>query len=146
MSGSSLVLKPSKWRCRALLLAAALLALLFLLLPLTAERYLPAWLVLTAWFYLLWQLAQQPLTATMLQLNTKGELRWFAANLPAGQLQPDCLLSRYALQLSWRDQDGKSWRRWLFADQLSDADYRALARQIRMLQWQQPTSASSDWR
>lgn len=144
MSGSSLALKPSHWRRRALLSAAVLLTLLFLVLPLTAERYLLAWLVLTAWFYLLWQLALQPLAATMLQLSTDGELRWFAASLPSGQLQSDCLLSRYAVQLSWRDNDGKIWRRWLFADQFSESDYRALARQIRMLQWQRKPTRS-DW-
>lgn len=71
-----------------------------------------------------------------LSLQADGRLRWWQSEQPAGQLIAGCLVSEFALLLRWRSDNNKRHLQWLLADQLSVADYRALARQLNQFNWQ----------
>ncbi len=79
---------------------------------------------------------QQGPAGNGLTLLADGQLRWWQSALPAGQLENGSLISEYGLLLRWRCQDNKHYQQWLLADQLSTADYRALARQLNQFNWQ----------
>lgn len=81
-------------------------------------------------------LYRQTPVARGLSLQADGQLRWWQSDQPGGQLMAGCLISEYALLLSWQSVNKQQHWQWLFADQLSAADYRALARQLNQFNWQ----------
>lgn len=76
-----------------------------------------------------------------LLIGEQGELRWLQSDSVAGQLQVTSLVTEWVICLRWRTAPdrscpgGKQQERWLFADQCSDDDFRALARSIRQRRW-----------
>ncbi len=118
-----------------LLVAGLWAAVVFLLLPLAGNSYWPAALLLTLWFYLIIRAWQHPFSRAILHIDSAGAVRWQHASLPSGQLSHRGLINTLLLQLHWYDEKGRNHRLWLFSDQLSKADYRALARQLQIQRW-----------
>ncbi len=136
MSGCNVVIKFSRWRQLGLLALASVLFLIFCLQP-----FQPLLLALAApmlcWLY--WYgltRYQRGLVATGLSVQADGQLRWLHSEQPGGQLLTGSLVSQFALLLRWQDQDNRQYQQWLLADQLTEADYRALARLLNQLNWQ----------
>lgn len=108
----------------------------FLLLPLHGYAYATAWLLLTiglSYIFRLYNAEHQPVTIC---LDASGGLTWQGDASTSGRLSTATLLSVGWLQLVWVDNLGKQHGYWLFRDQVSDHDYRALARVLQLLRWQ----------
>lgn len=140
MFESSVAIWPSRWR-QYLLIAPLLLAVsLALLLP-SSGLWLWSYLVLLALFACFWwqQWSELQISQSLL-IGEQGELRWLQGDTPAGQLQADSLVLEWAIRLHWRTAPSRVYprghmqQRWLFADQCSDDDFRAIARSIRQRQ------------
>lgn len=136
----SLALSPSRWRRYLLLLPLLLAVYPALLLP-SSGLWLWGYLLLLLIFALhWWQQWQLRHTHESLLIGEQGELRWLQSKAPAGQLQADSLVLEWAIRLHWRTSAsrrfprGQLLQRWIFADQCSDDDFRALARSIRQHQ------------
>ena len=140
MSGSSFYIRPSRYRRIALLAVSLLGSAIVLTLPLQGIWYLPAALLLLAFFYLLLQYWAAPGVSGIMHLSQEGALHWQQSANPAGQLTADCLLNPWYVQLHWQDEVGQLQRCFLFADQLSASDYRALARLIQLQRWRHVTA------
>lgn len=130
MSEFSLAVKPSSLR-RYLLLALLLASILVFAatpLPLSWRLILlPLWAVFFWYWLRLWQ---QPVIASVLFIDD-NKLHWLDSNLPAGMLCRGGVVGQYASLLCWDDGlSGKKQSVWLFYDQFSEGDYRALARCI----------------
>ncbi|MDX1536697.1 protein YgfX [Arsukibacterium sp.] len=126
----------STWRRYGLLLLALMLFILIVAQPL---QPLTLWLATPFILALYWygvRLYRQGAVARGLSLQADGRLRWWQSEQPAGQLIAGCLVSEFALLLRWRSDNNKRHLQWLLADQLSVADYRALARQLNQFNWQ----------
>lgn len=126
-----------------------------LLLPLMllfASPLTGRWLILLApclllfywgWCTLLQQL-KLPATAslywqmsTQFPLGQRYQLQWFTPKNMAGELIAGGLISTTMLRLDWRCQQSQQrCRRWVFADQCTPEQYRALARAIAQCNWQ----------
>ncbi len=92
--------------------------------------------LLCLWFYTRWYqvfvASQQPQQLT-LQQNT---LHWFAPPDGSSTLCRGGLVSQHALKLCWLSANGQQRRqRWVFADQCSDTEFRALARAVNQCNW-----------
>lgn len=107
----------------------------FLLLPLYGVWYLLAVVLLACLLYILLQAWLKPLKHAVLFLAADGTLHWQHTVLPAGQLHHDSVVSSWLIKLCWFDAYSHQHKILLFADQLSDVDYRALARQIQLQRW-----------
>jgi hypothetical protein len=90
--------------------------------------------------YWLLQRWQQPLLASQLSLSEQGELRWLGDSLPAGQLLPQSLVCDWGIWLYWLDNQQQTRHCWLYQDNFSNADFRALARHCQLVRWQQRAS------
>ena len=141
MFAYSLAIQPSRWR-RYLLFTPLLLALSVALLLPSAGIWLWSYLLLLSLFaYYWWQHWSDRQTPVTLLLGEQGELRWLQCDTAAGQLQADSLVLEWAIRLQWRTEPsrlcphGQLQQRWIFADQCSDDDFRALARSIRQRRW-----------
>ena len=88
-------------------------------------------------FYWHWYSAlQRYQPALLLSLNDSGELYWSGNALPAGRLCQGGLVSQWLLRLSWQSSDGsQQFNKWIFADQCSGGQYRALARALNQRNW-----------
>ncbi len=86
--------------------------------------------------YLLLQQWQQPLTTRMLSLAHSGELYWLGSQLPQGMLLPQSLVCSWGIWLYWQDAQHNIHQRWLYQDNFSNADFRALARHCQLIRWQ----------
>ncbi|MDP5205615.1 hypothetical protein ORI99_00950 [Alishewanella sp. SMS9] len=135
MSGYSFYLRTSRYRRIALLAISLLGGAIVLTLPLQGIWYLPAALLLLAFFYLMLQYWAAPGVSGILHIEQDGALHWQQSALPAGQLAANCLLNPWCVQLFWYDEMGQQQRCYLFADQLSASDYRALARRVQLQRW-----------
>ncbi|GGW65217.1 hypothetical protein GCM10008111_21590 [Alishewanella tabrizica] len=135
MLESSIALTSSRYRQYALLLAMLWGALVFLLLPLSGYRYAVAAVILSMWFYMLLRAWYMPFEYRVLHITAEGGVHWQPANQDAGQLSPRSLVTQWFIQLCWQDQQQKNHIKWIFSDQLSAADYRALARHIQLQRW-----------
>lgn len=135
MSACSIAITASRYRQYALLAAGLWLSVIFLLLPLSGQGYLWGLLFLTLWFYLLLAAWQQPFRSAVLCLDEQGALQWQQVSLPAGQLCQRSLITHVLLLLEWHDEQGQRYRFWLFKDQVTAQDYRALARQLQLQRW-----------
>ena len=111
---------------------------------------MPWWALLLATALLLacysfgYRAFQQLQQGVRLTLNPDGSVYWFDAAAAGGntaapaQLCHGGLVSQWALRLNWQTGKGKrAYQRWIFADQCSSAEFRALARAINQQNWQQ---------
>ena len=87
---------------------------------------------------------RQPQAATGLSLQPDGQLRWWLSKLPGGQLREGCLVSEFGVLVRWQSEHRQLHQQWLLADQLSAADYRALARQLNQFNWQRAAIKQAD--
>ena len=137
MSAFNVVLTPSRYARLGLLLLALLPVLVLATHPLEGGwRY--ALLMLSFGYY--WQCYSQFSQleqSTIFTLTAQGRLQSANASLPSGQLIAGGLVSQYVLKLCWRCDDGDVvHQRWIFADQCTDTEYRALARLVNQTHWQ----------
>lgn len=139
MSACSVAITPSRYRQYALLAAGLWLCITFLLLPLSGQGYFWALLFLTLWLYLLLAAWQQPFRSAVLCLDEQGALQWQHLSFAAGQLSPRSLITNLMLVIEWHDRQGQHYRFWLFNDQVTAQDYRALARQLQLQRWRSST-------
>ena len=144
MSGFNISLTPSRWASRALLLTALWPPLLLALTPMPWWALLLATPLLLACYSFGYRAFQQLQQAVSLALNRDGSVYWFdaaeaGANTAApAQLCRGGLVSQWALRLNWQiGKDKRTYQRWIFADQCSSAEFRALARAINQQNWQQ---------
>lgn len=136
VSAFSLTLRPSRWRTvpYALSLLAVVLACLVLPLPgwqLLLISPLPVFVLyrqVRAW--------QQPLPIRMLTIQQDGLIRFLHDVKPAGQLLPQSLVCGWGFWLYWQDDEQKVHQLWLYRDNFSEADGRALARACTERRWQ----------
>ncbi|WP_097111532.1 protein YgfX [Arsukibacterium tuosuense] len=136
MSGCNVAIIRSRWRQYGLLALALILFMLFAFQPLPPVSL---WLAAPLLFLLYWygvSLYRQGPVAAGLSLQANGQLRWWQSDYPAGQLIAGCLVSEFALLLRWQSDNNQPHLQWLLADQLTVADYRALARQLNQFNWQ----------
>lgn len=135
VSEYSLTVHPSRHRRYAIIAMAVASCLFFLLLPLYGVWYLLALVLLSYLLYILLHAWLKPFKYTVLYLAADGTLYWQHTSLPTGQLHHHSVVSNWLIQLCWLDAESKQHKILLFADQLKDADYRALARQIQLQRW-----------
>lgn len=136
MSGSSLALKRSNYKRGLLLLAGLSVLLVYSQLPVKGIGFWLSMPLLVLTYYLLIKRWQQPLRAQALLLQDNGQLRWLQSAFASGQLCSPCLISQYAIVLSWHTENQQRQQYWLCRDELSEQDYRALARQLQCWRWQ----------
>jgi len=110
-------------------------ASVFLLLPLSGSRYAIAAVILSLWFYIFLHAWRAPYHSMILYISAEGSVHWQPAYRAAGQLSSRSLVTQWLIQLCWQDQHQKKHVVWIFSDQLSSADYRALARHIQLQRW-----------
>ncbi|GHG65223.1 hypothetical protein GCM10010919_12410 [Alishewanella longhuensis] len=110
-----------------------------MLLPLSGSGYLLAGVLLTLWFYALMCTWPQPFRATVLHIDQHGALYWQQQVLASGQLSQRSLITNWLLLLDWQDSQGQMHQLCLFRDQLTEQDYRALARQLQLQRWRGPS-------
>jgi hypothetical protein len=103
------------------------LMILFLTAPLLCWLY---WYGVT--------LYQQGTLAKGLSVQSDGQLQWWQSKQPGGKLTSGCLVSEFIVLLRWQSTDQRQHQQWLLADQFINADFRALARLLNQLHWQQP--------
>jgi hypothetical protein len=134
---SSLALRPSRWRHLAYSGGLLLIFASVLVLPVTGWWLWLSSVPMLAACYLLLQQWQQTLTITMLSIANTGELRWLGDPLPPGILLPQSLICSWGIWLYWQDAQHNIHQRWLYQDNFSIADFRALARHCQLIRWQQ---------
>lgn len=118
------------------------ISVIYLFLPLHGYSYWAAAVLLTAGFWLLLKSWSEPFEMAVLHLDTLGNLHWQYVDLAAGTLDHRSLIQALLIVLVWQDLEGNKHRLWVFADQLSDAHYRALARHIQLQRWRGTASAA----
>jgi hypothetical protein len=133
---------PSRLRLMLYLAQSCFILLLFLLQPFQPLWWLLFWPWLFVCFYQLLRQWQQQLPV-LLFLSEKGELRWWQEQKPAGQLLANCLVSQWGIWLRWLDTEQKPQQLWLYRDNLSEADFRSLARVCQTVKWQQQTDSAA---
>ncbi len=129
---------------RIVYLAQSLFILLiFLLQPFYALWWLVLWPWLFFCFYQLLQQWQQPVKARLLFLSEKGELKWWQDELPAGQLLASSLVSQFGIWMRWQDTEQRPQQLWLYRDNLSEEDFRSLARVCQTVKWPQQAGSAN---
>lgn len=136
MSAYNIVIRPSRYAKAALILLAFMPALVLAFSPLT-EFWLYIVAVASFTYYWQWFAQFQRLTVTAtLALNLDGGLQWFGKIAGSGNLSAGGLICPYALKLCWLDNlHHRLHQRWVFVDQCSDEQFRALARAINQCNW-----------
>lgn len=117
--------------------------LIFLLQPFYALWWLLLWPWLFFCFYQLLRQWQQPVKARLLFLGEKGELKWWHDELPAGQMSATSLVSQFGIWLRWQDAEQRLQQLWLYRDNLSEEDFRSLARVCQTVKWQQHADSAN---
>ena len=137
MSAYNFSLAPSRWCQRGMLLLAAWPVPVLAVTPLGAAGVVLV-AVLLPLFYWHWYgvLQQLRYSSATLTITDNSQLHWFNSNLPPGRLLPGGLVSQHMLRLQWQaDTDQRCYRKWIFADQCSEMQFRALARAISQQNW-----------
>lgn len=116
---------------------------IFLLQPFYALWWLLLWPWLFFCFYQLLRQWQQPVKARLLFLGEKGELKWWHDELPAGQMSATSLVSQFGIWLRWQDAEQQLQQLWLYRDNLSEEDFRSLARVCQTVKWQQHADSAN---
>lgn len=91
--------------------------------------------MLAACYWLLQQW-QRPLATPMLSIANNGELHWLGDTLPSGILLGQSLVCSWGIWLYWQDQHQRIQQHWLYQDNFSVEDFRALARHCQLVRWQ----------
>lgn len=138
MYQSALALHPSNDRLWGYRLAMLAVATGLLLSPVTGWWLWLAILPALASCYWLAQQAAKPLRWTLLSLDQQGYFR-VLPSMQQGCLLPQSLICHFGIWLYWQDEQGKSQNCWLYADNFSQSDFRALARHCQNVKWQQTT-------
>ncbi len=138
MYQSALALHTSKVRRWGYRLAMLAVATGLLLLPFTGGWLWLAILPALASCYWLAQQAVKPLCWTLLSLDHQGYFR-VLPSMQQGTLLPQSLICQFGIWLHWQDEQGKSQHCWLYADNFSQSDFRALARHCQNVKWQHST-------
>ena len=94
-------------------------------------------------FYQLLRQWQQPVKARLLFLSEKGELKWWQDELPAGLLSAESLVSQFGIWLRWQDTEQQPQQLWLYRDNLSEEQFRSLARVCQSVKWQQQAGSAN---
>ncbi|MDR6981524.1 hypothetical protein J2X32_000132 [Rheinheimera pacifica] len=137
MSAYNLSLSASRLCQRGMLLLAALPVLVLAVTPLGVTGVILVAVVLPLFYWHWYGVLQQLQQSAALTLTDNSQLRWFNSNLPPGRLLPGGLVSQHMLRLQWQaDTDQRCYRKWIFADQCSEPQFRALARAISQQNWQ----------
>ncbi|MBU1310704.1 MAG: hypothetical protein KKE30_14380 [Gammaproteobacteria bacterium] len=135
MSAFNICLKPSRWYQAGLLLLAVLPVLIMALTP----APWPVLLLLAAlclWFYSSWYARFQASHATAQLTLQQDRLHWFVPALGSATLCQGGVVSQHMLKLCWRqDNSQHPAQLWVFADQCSDSEFRALARAVNQCNW-----------
>jgi len=117
---------------------------LLALLPLPIMAVTPApWpallllVLLCLWFYASWyRIFVASLKLQRLTLH-QDKLHWFVPAHGSATLCRGGLVSQHMLKLCWLTDNGQGlMQRWVFADQCSDSEFRALARAVNQCNWQ----------
>lgn len=135
MSASDIQLNPSRY-AKALLGVAAILPLLIMAtVALSAMWQLAMLPVLLLFYWQWWVMWQQLQTAASFTLTTQGELH-FVAPYRKVQLTGGLICNQAVLLRGNMAGSETSFQYWVFADQCSDMQFRALARAINQCNWQ----------
>lgn len=136
MSAYNIRLLPGKISQRLLLVLAVLPAAVVATTGMTLPQALLAALPLLLFYWQWYALFQQQKQCFMLTLSDTGELHWFGASLPAGQLRRSGLVSQHLLRLCWDSgADKRQYYKWIWADQCTDEEFRTLARVLNQRNW-----------
>jgi hypothetical protein len=137
VSAYNLSLSASRWCQRGMMLLAALPVLVLAVTPLGGTGVMLVALVLLLFYWHWYGVLQQLQQSAALTITDNSQLHWFNSALPPGRLLPGGLVSQHMLRLQWQaDTDQRCYRKWIFADQCSEAQFRALARAISQQNWQ----------
>lgn len=134
---------PSRMRRIVYLAQSLFILLIFLLQPFYALWWLVLWPWLFFCFYQLLRQWQEPVKARLLFLSEKGELKWWQDELPAGQLSAESLVSQLGIWLRWQDTEKRPQQLWLYRDNLSEENFRSLARVCQSVKWQQQAGSAN---
>lgn len=135
-SAYSLTLRPSRWRAVPYALSLLAIVSVCLLLPLLWWQLLLISPLLVAALYRQLRGWQQDLPIVMLTLQPHGRIRFLHDAKPPGQLLAQSLVCGWGFWLYWLDDDGRQHQMWLYRDNFSEADGRALARACTERRWQ----------
>lgn len=108
-----------------------------LLLPLSGVWLWWGSLPLLIGSYFLLQQWQRPLVTSSLSISQHGDIHWLGDGLPAGRLMPQSLVCSWGVWLYWQDDQQQVFQYWLYQDNFSRTDFRALARHCQLARWQQ---------
>lgn len=108
------------------------------LLPLSGWWLGLAALLALGSIYWLAQQAAKPLAWTMLSLEQHGYFR-VMPTMQQGRLLPQSLICHFGIWLYWQDEQAQCHQCWLYADNFSQRDFRALARHCQNMKWRQTT-------
>jgi len=123
-----------------MLLLAALPVLVLAVVPLNGGGVMLAAVLLPLFYWHWYGVLQQLRQSAALTITDSGQLHWFNISLPNGRLLPGGLVSQHMLRLQWQADTGeRCYRKWIFADQCSELQFRALARAISQQNWQSGT-------
>lgn len=139
MSGvfaSSLALRPSRWRHLAYVLAVTALFTVGLSLPLAGWQLALCAMPLLLVIYQLLQQWQVPLSNQVLTVQPDGQLHWLGDSQPKGTLLRSSLICGWGVWLHWQDEQQQPRQLWLYRDNFSESDFRALARHCQLVRWQ----------
>ena len=140
MSASELVLTPSRWAQRVLMLTALWPLLLFWLVPMPWWALLFAVPLLFSSYWLGVRQYHQLRRQQALLLHNDGTVHWFTLPASAAVVSGTLcggLVSQWAIKLCWQRDNSKAIsQQWVFADQCPPAQFRALARAVNQANWQ----------
>lgn len=137
MSAYNISLSASRLCQRGMLLLAALPVAVLAVTPLGITGFIVAVLVLLLFYWHWYAVLQQLQQSDALTLTDNTQIFWFNSNLPPGRLVSGGLVSQHMLRLQWQPETGqRCYRKWIFADQCSEPQFRALARAISQQNWQ----------
>lgn len=136
VSASSLALRPSRWRHLAYLLAVMALFTVGLSLPLAGLQLALCAIPLLLVSYWLLQQWQTPLSNQVLMVQPGGQFHWLSDSQPKGTLLRSSLVCGWGVWLHWQDEQQQPGQLWLYRDNFSESDFRALARHCQLVRWQ----------
>lgn len=135
MSGYSLAIQQSVVQRYLIIALAVAVVLLYSVTPLSPGWRLLSIPVLFCLFWYLLQAFNAPAVASTVMLYEQDRIRWLNSKLMPGVIVKGGLVSQYLILICWQADDGRICRQWLFADQLSKAGFRTLARNINQSNW-----------
>jgi len=137
VSAFNISLSASRYCLRGMFLLAALPVLALAVTPLGVSGVILVALVVPLFYWHWYKMWQQLHHGVALTVTDNSQVHWFNSALPAGRLLPGGVVSQHMLRLQWQaEPEQRCYRKWIFADQCSEAQFRALARAISQQNWQ----------